>query len=132
MKIIELLPELDIGGVERHVIDLTSELALRGHELLVISAGGKMAHQLSPQVRQLTLPVHRKNPITGWLCACRIASLAKAEGWQLLHAHVCRPGLPCGPPQKQEFHILLRLMWILEIKAHGYIAPIATRQKQSA
>lgn len=87
MKIIELLPELDIGGVERHVIDLTSELALRGHELLVISAGGKMAHQLSPQVRQLTLPVHRKNPITGWLCACRIASLAKAEGWQLLHAH---------------------------------------------
>ena len=51
MKIIEILPELDIGGVERHVIDLTSELARRGHQILVVSAGGKMQKQLSPQVK---------------------------------------------------------------------------------
>ena len=39
MKIIEILPELDIGGVERHVIDLTSELARRGHQILVVRRG---------------------------------------------------------------------------------------------
>ena len=37
MTIIEILPELDIGGVERHVIDLSNELAARGHDVTVIS-----------------------------------------------------------------------------------------------
>ena len=34
MKIIQVLPELDIGGVERHVIDLSNELAERGHDVM--------------------------------------------------------------------------------------------------
>ncbi|WP_302795076.1 glycosyltransferase family 4 protein [Cloacibacillus evryensis] len=87
MKIIEILPELDIGGVERHVIDLTKELALRGHDVLVISAGGKMQCQLSEKVAHLDMPLHKKNPLTGWLCARKISKLAAAEGYQLIHAH---------------------------------------------
>ena len=63
MKIIEILPELDIGGVERHVIDLTKELALRGHDVLVISAGGKMQCQLSEKIAHLDMPVHKKIPL---------------------------------------------------------------------
>ena len=42
MKILHILPELQIGGVERHVIDLSNELASRGHQVLVVSAGGQM------------------------------------------------------------------------------------------
>lgn len=87
MKIIEILPELDIGGVERHVIDLTKGLALRGHGVLVISAGGKMQRQLSENVAHLDMPVHKKNPLTGWLCARKISKLAAADGYQLIHAH---------------------------------------------
>lgn len=60
MRIIEVLPELDIGGVERHVIDLANELAERGHDIVVISAGGKMQCQLSQKVSHLCLPVHKK------------------------------------------------------------------------
>lgn len=30
MKIVHILPELQIGGVERHVIDLSNELVKRG------------------------------------------------------------------------------------------------------
>lgn len=87
MKIIEILPELDIGGVERHVIDLTSELARRGHQILVVSAGGKMQKQLSPQVRHRRLSVHKKNPFTGYFCARTISSWVRSDGWQLIHAH---------------------------------------------
>ena len=50
MKIIQVLPELDIGGVERHVIDLSNELAERGHDVMVISNGGQMQGQLSGKV----------------------------------------------------------------------------------
>ncbi len=87
MKIIEILPELDIGGVERHVIDLSGELASRGHEVAVISAGGKMQSQLSAAVRHIDMPVHKKNPFTMWLCARKIAALARLGGYQLIHAH---------------------------------------------
>lgn len=87
MKIIEILPELDIGGVERHVIDLANELSRRGHEILVISAGGQMLPQLAPAVEHRTIPVHKKNPLEVLKCAGLIAGMVKREGWQILHAH---------------------------------------------
>jgi glycosyltransferase involved in cell wall biosynthesis len=87
MKIIEILPELDIGGVERHVIDLSNELARRGHKILVVSAGGQMQKQLSANVEHRCLPVHKKNPFTGYFCARKISKWVKNEGWQIIHAH---------------------------------------------
>lgn len=87
MKVIEILPELDIGGVERHVIDLSNELSARGSEVLVIASYGKMQPQLSPKVHYIDMPVHKKNPFTGWICARKIAALAVAGDYQLLHAH---------------------------------------------
>lgn len=87
MRIIEILPELDIGGVERHVIDLSNELAERGHDVLVISAGGKMQSLLSDKVSHLNLPVHRKNLFIGLFCVYKILKLINKEDWQILHAH---------------------------------------------
>lgn len=96
MKIVEILPELDIGGVERHVIDLSNELAERGHDVLVISAGGKMQGQLSGKVEHRNLPVHKKNPFTGYFCARKISGWARDEGWQILHAHSRVPAWIAG------------------------------------
>ena len=87
MKIIEILPELDIGGVERHVVDLSNELNRRGHDVLVVSAGGKMESQLDEKVQRRHLPVHKKNPLTCISCARKIARWAQDEGWQMMHAH---------------------------------------------
>ncbi len=87
MRIIQILPELDIGGVERHVIDLSNELADRGHDVMVISNGGQMQNQLSDKVLHRGLPVHKKNPITAWLCSMKISFWIRKEGWQLIHAH---------------------------------------------
>lgn len=87
MKIVEILPELDIGGVERHVIDLSNELLRRGHEVLVISAGGQMLPQLASGVEHRILPVHRKNYFSVLKCAGLLAGMVKREGWQILHAH---------------------------------------------
>ena len=87
MQIIEILPELDIGGVERHVIDLSNELAARGHDVIVISAGGKMQSQLASTVRHINMQVHKKNPFTIWRCSKTIATFALKENVQILHAH---------------------------------------------
>ena len=95
MRIVHLLPEMDEGGVERHVLWLSDAQAKAGHDVLVVSAGGKLAQSLERRPgdenfrgpRCLTLPVHRKNPFVGAHCACRLASLVRREGCDILHAH---------------------------------------------
>ena len=46
MKIVQLLPELNEGGVERGTMELSRELVKLGHESIVISAGGKLVEQI--------------------------------------------------------------------------------------
>ena len=87
MKIIEILPELDMGGVERHVIDLANTLAEKGHEVAVVSNGGRMECQLSDKVNHICLPVHKKNIFTGYSCAKKLAEIVNEKGYELIHAH---------------------------------------------
>lgn len=87
VKIVQILPEFHEGGVERHVLWLSNELVEKGHDVLVVSGGGKLEQQLDPRVQTLHLPVHRKNPLTGAWAAFRLASKVRREGWQILHAH---------------------------------------------
>jgi len=87
LKIAHILPEFHEGGVERHVLWLSNELAGMGHHVTVITAGGKLEEQLDPEVEIWRLPVHRKNPVTGLYSALKVADRAKREGWDILHAH---------------------------------------------
>lgn len=87
MKILEILPELELGGVERHVIDLANVLVVRGHDVTVISNGGQMESQLSSQVKTVHYPVHRKSFINGYLCARQISKLIRSEKYDVIHAH---------------------------------------------
>ncbi len=46
MKIIQILPELNEGGVERGVMELSRELVKQGFESIIISNGGKLVEQI--------------------------------------------------------------------------------------
>jgi hypothetical protein len=78
MKVVQILPELNAGGVEGHVLELAGFLASQGHESIVISNGGNMVAKLEPGgVRHVTMPVHRKSlrslfqvrKLRAWVCA---------------------------------------------------------------
>lgn len=61
MKVIQILPELNSGGVERGTLEVGQYLVEQGHESLVISNGGRLVEQLESEgSRHITLPVHRK------------------------------------------------------------------------
>lgn len=65
MHIVQLLPELNQGGVERGVVELSRELVRRGHQSTVISAGGHQTAQIEQDGgRHITLDVCSKNPLT--------------------------------------------------------------------
>lgn len=87
LRIAQILPEFHEGGVERHVLWLSNALTELGHEVTVISAGGKLEKKLDDRVVSWKLPVHRKNPLTALYSSMRIAYRAKREGWNILHAH---------------------------------------------
>ena len=61
MKILQILPELNIGGVERGVCDLSKALVHKGHESYVISNGGKLESSLIDSGgKHVVMPIHKK------------------------------------------------------------------------
>ena len=67
MKIMQLLPELNSGGVERGTLEIAKALVTDGHESLVVSNGGRMVAQLEAEgTTHLTLPIHKKALSSLW------------------------------------------------------------------
>ncbi|MEP3561452.1 MAG: glycosyl transferase, partial [Marinobacter sp.] len=63
MRILQALPALYSGGVERGTVEFAAELVKRGHESFVVSNGGPMAEQVRGQgSTHLYMPIHRKTP----------------------------------------------------------------------
>tara|TARA_B110000003_G_scaffold138057_1_gene139781 strand:+ start:196 stop:1290 length:1095 start_codon:yes stop_codon:yes gene_type:complete len=62
MRIIQLLPELKVGGVERGTVDLSDHLVKLGHDSAVISAGGQLVDLLNEHgAKHYELPIAKKN-----------------------------------------------------------------------
>ncbi|MBR8463428.1 glycosyltransferase family 4 protein [Campylobacter sp. faydin G-24] len=65
MKIVQILPELNEGGVERGTIDMNAALVQNGFNSVVISSGGKLVKDITDNGGQhIKLNVSSKNPFT--------------------------------------------------------------------
>jgi glycosyltransferase involved in cell wall biosynthesis len=85
--ILQVLPALVTGGVERGTIEIAEAQVAAGFRAIVASAGGPMAAELARVgARHVTLPLDRKSPLALWRNAGRLAALAKSEGVAILHA----------------------------------------------
>ncbi len=87
MNIGQIVPEMDIGGVEQGTLDLARGLAKRGHKSIVISNGGRLIPELeSIGVKYYTLPVHRKSPIVMAKLIKEVRKILHKENIDILHA----------------------------------------------
>ena len=67
MKVMQLLPELNSGGVERGTLEIARALVAEGHESLVVSNGGRLVAQLEAEgSKHLTLAIHKKALSSLW------------------------------------------------------------------
>lgn len=90
--VLQVLPALRSGGVERGTIDVAAALARAGWRPLVASAGGPMARELERHdARHFTLPLDAKFPLTLSRNVGRLAALIRAEGVDLVHARSRAP-----------------------------------------
>ncbi|HOG23255.1 MAG TPA: lipopolysaccharide heptosyltransferase II [Candidatus Omnitrophota bacterium] len=86
MKILQLLPALEIGGVERGVVDMARSLKEEGHETVVVSSGGTLVAELQRMgVPHYGLPVHQKS-IVSLLLVDQLVKIIERERIDIVHA----------------------------------------------
>ena len=92
MVILQVLPELNQGGVELGTIEIASELQKRGIENYVASAGGRMAYNLERmKVKHFTLPLKTKNIFKLYINSWRLSKIIKEYGVTIVHARSRAP-----------------------------------------
>ncbi len=89
--VVQLLPALQAGGVERSTIEIAQALVQAGHRAIVVSAGGRLLPQLQASgAEHLTLDVGRKSPfVLRHVSALR--RLFADEGVDIVHARSRMP-----------------------------------------
>ena len=91
-SIIQVLPALNQGGVERGTIEIASALQKAGIPNYVISAGGKMVPELDKiGVEHITLPAASKNPFQIFRNALQMAKIFKEKNAGLIHVRSRAP-----------------------------------------
>jgi len=87
MNILQILPELNVGGVETGTVDLARYLVAQGHKSVVVSNGGALVAQLQSEGSiHYGLPVHKKNVITMYLCIGKLVHIIRNEKIDIVHA----------------------------------------------
>ncbi len=65
LTVVQLLPALHSGGVERSTLEIARALAVAGHRAIVVSAGGRLVQPLlDGGAEHLTLDIGRKSLLT--------------------------------------------------------------------
>lgn len=67
LTVIQTLPALESGGVERGTLEIGRALVAAGHRSIVISNGGRLVRQLEAEGSEhIKMPVHRKSLASLW------------------------------------------------------------------
>lgn len=90
--VLQILPSLGGGGVERGTVEMTAALTEAGWTALVASSGGTMVHDVERAGgKHIQLPVHSKNPFVMRKNVDRLAKLVAEHGIDLIHARSRAP-----------------------------------------
>ena len=87
MNILQVLPALNVGGVETGTLDLARYLVKHGHKAVVVSSGGELVRELeSFGAIHYQLPVHKKSIFTIVKTIPRLVEIIQKEQIDIVHA----------------------------------------------
>ncbi len=90
--VLQVLPALDGGGVERGTVEVTQAIARAGGRALVASAGGRLVSSVERAGgRHFRLPLDSKSPWRLWRNAAALAELIRRERVDIVHARSRAP-----------------------------------------
>ena len=90
--ILQVVPALHSGGVERGTVEMVQAITDAGGRALVASAGGRLVDAVTAAGgRHMTLPLASKNPVRLWRSAADLTQIVRAEQVQIVHARSRAP-----------------------------------------
>ncbi len=90
--VLQVLPRLVAGGVERGTVDLAAGLVAAGWTAIVASEGGPMVRELERAgASHVALPLASKNPLVIRANVARLATLIEGRGVDIVHARSRAP-----------------------------------------
>jgi glycosyltransferase involved in cell wall biosynthesis len=90
--VLQILPSLTTGGVERGTADIAAALAAAGGRAIVASAGGPMVREIERAGGvHVTLPVDSKNPYVMHRNVARLTRVIEQFGVDIVHARSRAP-----------------------------------------
>ncbi|HUK58323.1 MAG TPA: glycosyltransferase family 4 protein [Stellaceae bacterium] len=91
-RVLQVLPALATGGVERGTVDLAAALAAAGWGSFIASAGGAMVREAERAgATHIELPLASKNPFVMRANVRRLASIIETHGIDIVHARSRAP-----------------------------------------
>ena len=90
--VLQVLPALEAGGVERGTVDIAGAVAAAGGTALVASEGGQLERLVTRvKAQHVTLPLASKNPFVMRRNAARLAQVIAQHGVDIVHARSRAP-----------------------------------------
>lgn len=87
MKVLQVLPAMQGGGVERGTVEIASYLQKQAVENIVVSAGGRLVSDLNKiGVKHISLDVGSKNPFKWFKNVKALRQIVLSEGVSIVHA----------------------------------------------
>ncbi|MDY3929239.1 MAG: glycosyltransferase [Clostridia bacterium] len=114
------LMQLDIGGAETHVVELSKELSKRGYNIIIASNGGAYVEELEKSgIKHYKLPLHSKKPKDMLTSKKELKRIIKEEKIDLVHSHARIPSFILGRLHKSmKFPFVTTAHWVFNTK-HG-------------
>ena len=92
LTVLQVVPRLDIGGVERGTHEITEAIVNSGGRALVATAGGKLEVRIQRSGGEIVqMAMDSKNPLTMWQNARLMRRLIAEEGVDIVHARSRAP-----------------------------------------
>lgn len=126
MKVVQVLPALDGGGVERGTLEIAKGLVAAGHESIVISAGGRMVAQLEAEgSRHVGWDLGKKSPLT-YRHVWALRRWLRKEKPDILHLRSRMPAWVCwfawkGLPENQRPHLVTTVHGLYSVSRYSSI-----------
>lgn len=114
MRVLMATMQLDIGGAETHIVELSKALARRGTEVFVASNGGAYESELKESgITHIKIPFHSKNPACMFRAYKALKKLIEEYDFDIVHAHARIPAFLCSILQKQcGFRFVTTAHWV--------------------
>lgn len=118
MRVLMTTMQLDIGGAETHIVELSKALARRGVEVFVASKGGAYVKELEEAgIKHFEVALHNKRigSLTG--AYKKLERIILDYKIDVVHAHARIPGFLCGLLQKKHgFRFVTTAHWVFDTR----------------